>query len=136
MIISILPEGTFVFCPEIQMKHLPCFLQKGSILCSHQVRQGGSPIAARLSVARKIFGEWTSIGNPCRGTDDQNKITFGSQSTQILAVHGKKNAFIYMGDRWKPEDLADSRHVWLPVEWENGNPVIKWYPNWNLSKLK
>lgn len=97
---------------------------------------GWKPNAARLAVSKKIFGEWEAIGNPCRGTEDENKITFNSQSTNILPVHGKKNEFIYMGDRWIPENLADSRHIWLPIEWENGNPVIRWYPNWNLSKLR
>jgi hypothetical protein len=97
---------------------------------------GWNPNAARLSVAKNISGEWKSVGNPCRGTEEENKITFNSQSTQILQVEGKKNEFIYMGDRWIPDNLADSRHIWLPVEWEKGYPVISWYPNWNLSKLK
>jgi hypothetical protein len=97
---------------------------------------GWKPNPGRLAVANKIFGEWKPVGNPCRGTEDENKICFGSQSTQILPVDGKKNAFIYMGDRWTPDNLADSRHIWLPVEWEKGMPVIKWYPNWNLNKLK
>jgi len=41
-----------------------------------------------------------------------------------------------MGDRWTPENLADSRHIWLPVEWEGDVPVIRWYSSWNLEKLK
>ena len=97
---------------------------------------GWKPNAARLAVSKKIFGEWKASGNPCRGTVDENKITFGSQSTQILPVENKKGEFIYMGDRWIPDNLADSRHIWLPVEWEKGLPVIKWYPSWNLSNLK
>ena len=97
---------------------------------------GWKPNAARLAVSKKIFGEWKASGNPCRGTVDENKITFGSQSTQILPVENKKGEFIYMGDRWIPDNLADSRHIWLPVEWEKGLPVIKWYPSWNLINLK
>jgi hypothetical protein len=112
------------------------FCSKGKYFMVTSGTTGWKPNAARLSVAKKIFGEWKSIGNPCRGNDDEIKITFGSQSSQILSVHGKKNVFIYMGDRWKPDDLADSRHIWLPVEWEDGKPVIRWYQNWNLSKLK
>jgi Glycosyl hydrolases family 43 len=111
------------------------FVSKGKYFMVTSGTTGWKPNPARLAVAKKIFGEWKSIGNPCRGTEDENKITFGSQATQILQIQGKKNAFIYMGDRWIPENLADSRHIWLPVEWEKGNPVIKWYPNWNLSKL-
>lgn len=110
------------------------FLSKGKYFMFTSGTTGWKPNAARLAVSDKIFGEWKSIGNPCRGTEDENKITFNSQSTNILQV--KKNEFIYMGDRWIPENLADSRHIWLPVEWENGNPVIRWYSNWNLSKMK
>jgi hypothetical protein len=112
------------------------FFSKGSYFMFTSGTTGWKPNAARLAVAKKMMGEWKSIGNPCRGTEDENKITFGSQSTQILQINGKKNDFIYMGDRWIPDNLADSRHIWLPVEWENGYPVIRWYPNWNLSKLK
>jgi hypothetical protein len=112
------------------------FLSKGRYFMFTSGTTGWKPNAARLAVAKKIFGKWEPIGNPCRGTEDENKITFGSQATQILPVHGTKNEFIYMGDRWTPDNLADSRHIWLPIEWEKGNPVIRWYPNWNLSKLK
>jgi hypothetical protein len=111
------------------------FFARGKYFMFTSGTTGWKPNAARLSSSKKLTGQWKNIGNPCRGTEDENKITFGSQSTQILQVHGKRNVFIYMGDRWIPENLADSRHIWLPVEWENGNPIIKWYPNWNLSKL-
>jgi hypothetical protein len=112
------------------------FFARGKYFMFTSGTTGWKPNPARLAVSKKIFGEWQSIGNPCRGTEDENIITFSSQSTQILPVDGNKNAFIYMGDRWIPDNLADSRHIWLPVEWEKGNPVIRWYPSWNLSKLK
>jgi hypothetical protein len=112
------------------------FFSKGKYFMFTSGTTGWKPNAARLAVSKKIFGEWRSIGNPCRGTDDENKITFGSQSANVLPVQAKKNAFIFMGDRWIPDNLADSRHIWLPVEWEKGNPVIKWYPNWDLASMK
>jgi Glycosyl hydrolases family 43 len=112
------------------------FFAKGSYFMITSGTTGWKPNAARLSVSKKLSGEWKTIGNPCRGNENENKITFGSQSTQILPVQGKKNSFIYMGDRWTPENLATSPHIWLPIEWEKGLPVIKWYTEWNLSKLK
>jgi beta-xylosidase len=112
------------------------FFTRGSYFMFTSGTTGWKPNAARLATAKKISGEWKSLGNPCRGTEDENKITFNSQSTCILPVQGKKNEFIYMGDRWMPENLADSRHIWLPLEWENGSPVIRWYQNWNISKMK
>ena len=97
---------------------------------------GWRPNPGRVAVSDGLFKEWQPLGNPCRGTDEQNKITFGSQSTCVLPVKGKKDVFIFMADRWTPENLADSRYVWLPVEWENDMPVIKWYPEWDLSTMK
>lgn len=112
------------------------FYAKGKYWMFSSGTTGWKPNPARLSVADKITGEWKTIGNPCRGTEEENKVTFNSQSTNILPVHGNKNAFIYMGDKWNPENLADSRHIWLPVEWENGSPVIKWYNSWDLKNFK
>jgi hypothetical protein len=112
------------------------FLAKGRYYLFSSGTTGWKPNPARLAVSKGMFEDWTTLGNPCRGMDEENKITFGSQSTQVMPVHGKKNLLIYMGDRWVPQDLTDSRHIWLPIEWENGYPVIKWYPEWDLTKLK
>jgi hypothetical protein len=97
---------------------------------------GWKPNPGRLSSADKLTGEWKELGNPCRGTEEENKTTFRSQSTFILQIPGKKNTFIYQGDRWIPENLADSRHIWLPIEWENGIPVIRWHSELDINKLK
>jgi hypothetical protein len=112
------------------------FYSKGKYYMFSSGTTGWRPNPARLSVAKKVTGDWTTTGNPCRGTEEENKITFGSQSTFVLPVYGKKNVFIYMGDRWTPENLADSRYIWVPVEWEDSNPVIRWYPEWDINKLK
>lgn len=94
---------------------------------------GWAPNPARSAVADSIWGPWTSLGNPCRGTPEQNAITFDSQSTFVLPVPGKPGAFLFMADRWRPNDAIDGRHVWLPIEWENAKPILKWHPHWNLS---
>jgi hypothetical protein len=112
------------------------FKFKGKYFMFSSGTTGWKPNPARVAFSKGIFKEWTTTGNPCRGTDEQNKITFGSQSTHVLPVGGKKNLFIFMGDRWVPENLTDSRYIWLPVEWEMGNPVIKWYPEWDFKNLK
>jgi len=112
------------------------FFARGKYYMFSSGTTGWKPNPARLSVSDRITGEWKSLGNPCRGTEEENRITFGSQSTFVLPFRQKKNMFIYMGDRWTPENLADSRHIWLPVEWEGNVPVIRWYSSWNLEKLK
>jgi hypothetical protein len=29
-----------------------------------------------------------------------------------------------------PDNLAESKYIWLPIVFENGKPVIKWLDNW------
>ena len=93
-----------------------------------------------------MLGDWRELGNPCRG-EGQKKwktapleakadTTFRSQSSAVIPVQGKKDAFIYFGDRWIPEDAMDGRYIVLPVEWEGDMPVIKWYDSWDLSVFK
>jgi hypothetical protein len=96
---------------------------------------GWAPNAARLAVADDIYGPWTELGNPCVG--EGNETTFDSQSTYILPIEGKKDAFIFMADRWNPENAIDGRYVWLPVQFnENGLPFLEWIDEWGLSFFK
>jgi hypothetical protein len=48
-------------------------------------------------------------------------------------VIGKKDAFIYVGDRWTPENPIDGRYIWLPVDFEEDRPVLRWRENWDLT---
>lgn len=92
---------------------------------------GWDPNAARSFKSKSIWGPWESLGNPCIG--ENANLTFNSQSTYILPIQGKKDSFIFMADRWKPKDPIDGRYIWLPIEINNGKPVLKWYDRWNLE---
>lgn len=92
---------------------------------------GWDPNAARLLVADNILGEWKRYPNPCLGKDAA--LTFHSQSTFILPVQGKKDQYIFMADRWRPNNPIDGRYIWLPITFENGLPVLKWYDDWKLN---
>ena len=95
---------------------------------------GWAPNAARSGVATSIFGPWKALGNPCVGNDSD--LTFHSQSTYILPVHGQKNEFIFMSDRWNPRNPIDGRYIWLPIEVKNDKLTIKWKNLWNLNDFK
>lgn len=89
---------------------------------------------ARLSVAEKIGGPWTFLGNPAVGTEEQKATTFETQSTFVLPVVVKKDALILMSDRWKPDNAIDGRYVWLPIQFDgSGKPFFEWKDRWNLS---
>lgn len=94
---------------------------------------GWKPNPGKLAVADNILGEWTFLGNPCRGTKEENATTFWSQSTYIIPVQGKKDAFIFAADRWRPKNAIDGRYIWLPIQFENKTPILKWFDSWDLS---
>lgn len=94
---------------------------------------GWAPNEARSAVAESIWGPWTELGNPCIGIDAD--LTFHSQSTYILPVQGKKGQFIYMGDRWIPNDAIDGRYIWLPIKFEGDKFTIEWKDSWTLNDL-
>jgi hypothetical protein len=94
---------------------------------------GWLPNPARLAMAESIWGPWRELGNPCRGDEQQKATTFGSQSTFILPVAERPGLYIFMADRWKADNLIDSRYVWLPIQFENGLPYLEWKDRWTLG---
>lgn len=91
---------------------------------------GWDPNPASYAVATNILGPWTRKQNPCVG--EGRETTFRSQSTFILPAPGRPaGEFIYMGDRWMRNNLADSRYVWLPFHIEqDGSFTIAWRDEW------
>lgn len=94
---------------------------------------GWSPNPARLATADSLWGPWQELGNPCVGTAAQIATTFEAQSTYILPLPGRPDAFIFMADRWRPKDAIDGRYVWLPVQFKAGVPFVTWRDTWDLS---
>ena len=92
---------------------------------------GWTPNAARSAVADHIFGPWEELGNPCVG--EGSETTFESQSTYVLPMQGKKDAFIFMADRWTPKNPIDGRYIWLPIRFEDNKPVLRWMEQWDLK---
>ncbi len=62
------------------------------------------------------------------------ELTFGGQSTFILPIKGKKDAYIAMFDIWQPRNPIDGRYIWLPIEFGEGDKmVIRYRDKWDLS---
>ncbi|TDN37561.1 beta-glucanase [Hymenobacter sp. UV11] len=92
---------------------------------------GWAPNAARSFVASSIWGPWQALGNPAVGPDADS--TFHSQSTAILPVAGRPDAFLFMADRWVPKNPIDGRYIWLPLTFEDGRPRLRWADTWTLG---
>jgi hypothetical protein len=94
---------------------------------------GWDPNVAEYAVADSVLGQWKTIGNPCSGPDSEN--TFHAQSTFVFPVAGKEDIYIAMFDRWKKENLIDSRYVWLPVNFRGDSIEIAWQEQWSLKTI-
>lgn len=116
--------------PGVRMEAPAIFKKNGSFYLIASGVTGWAPNAAHSAVAKSIWGPWTELGNPVRGTPDDVAKTFGAQSTYVLPLAGGK--FVFMADRWNPKNAIDGRYVWLPIEWEAGKPVISWSDAWKL----
>ncbi|MCF7975945.1 MAG: glycoside hydrolase family 43 protein [Phycisphaerae bacterium] len=113
------------------------FKRKGKYYLLTSGCTGWAPNPARLAVADSIWGPWTALGNPCQGVNPENDLgpekTFGGQSTYVLPVPGKSDAYIAMFDMWRPRDPIDGRYLWLPIEFTERGPSIRWKTAWNLN---
>ncbi len=91
---------------------------------------GWAPNAARLMRAKNILGPWEQLPNPCRGNGADK--TFGAQGTYIYKVETEAQrrmfggaSYVFMADIWKPDNLGDSRHLWIPITFEEGKPTLR-----------
>ena len=92
---------------------------------------GWDPNEARMFSAPSIWGPWTKHPNPCMGPNAE--LTFGGQSTFVLKVPGKKDAYMFMADIWRPKKPSDARYIWLPIQFKDGVPFIEWMDSWTLD---
>ncbi len=132
------PSGKFIRVFEGRLMEAPAICKRnGNYYFIGSGCTGWAPNAARSAVAPSIWGPWKELANPCVGTNPANKLgpekTFGGQSTFILPVQGKSDAFIAMFDIWRPDNAIDGRYVWLPLRFDGEGFTVTWADTWNLS---
>lgn len=129
------PAGKYIRIFPGDFNEAPAmFKHRGKYFLFSSGCTGWNPNPARLASADSIFGPWTAHGDPVVGTDQQKSNTFESQSTYVLPVEGKPGAFIFMADRWRPENAIDGRYIWLPIQFDpSGKPFIAWMDRWDLG---
>lgn len=115
-----------------QMREAPApFKHEGRYYVITSGCTGWDPNAAGYAAAANPLGPWEARGNPCIGPGADK--TFGSQSTFVLPVAGTPGRFIFMADRWNPQDLPDSRYIWLPIRFKSDGAIaIEWLDRWDL----
>jgi len=81
-------------------------------------------------MADSIWGAGRQGPNPCTDSHAQVRTAFDSQSTYVLPVEGKTDAFISMADRWCPANPMNGQCSWLPIRFEGDQPAIRWLDSW------
>lgn len=118
--------------PNRYMEAPALFKRKGKYYFIASGCTGWSPNAARSAVSDQIFGAWTELSNPC--ISEGSRTTYESQSTYVLPVKGLDDAFIFMADRWNPQNAIDGRYIWLPIQFDKkGFPYLEWLDKWSLK---
>jgi hypothetical protein len=75
---------------------------------------GVSLLGHRVATAVHMLGSWQDRGEIFEGADAGT--SFHSQSTCVILAPGKpEGCLVYLGDRWFPDKLQDSRYVWWPL---------------------
>ncbi len=66
----------------------------------------------KYTTATALAGPWSAFQDVAPPATR----TYTSQTASILPILGtKQTTYLYLGDRWKPDNLTDSRYVWLPL---------------------
>jgi len=133
------PEGDYTVCEGItKSTEAPAIVKRNETY--HLLGSGSTgwdPNPARYFTSKSLKGPWISQGNPCEGVNPENGLdkekTFGGQSTFILPVMDRKDAYIAVFDINKPENPYDSRYIWLPIEWKEDKMSISWRDRWNMG---
>jgi len=78
-----------------------CFWRNGKLYLTSSGLTGYFPNPSRVAVADGPHGEFTDLG--LLHVNDRTETSFGSQISDIFKVPGKKDLYIALADRWRPE---------------------------------
>ncbi len=128
------PAGNYVRVFPGEFREAPALMKcEGRYFLFTSGCTGWRPNASRVAVADSIWGPWTDLGNPCVGAAEEMATTFGAQPTFVLPVDAQPGAFIFMADRWCPQNAIDGRYVWLPLACAGSRPLLAWHAQWSLG---
>ncbi len=123
--------GRYVMVAPGGQNEAPCLFRHDGVywlICSGCT--GWAPNEARMFRASNIWGPWQQLPTPFKGKatgyhDMDASKTFGAQGTFIFRTDDQR--LLFMADIWNPRHLAQSLHLWLPIQFgDDGVPVIPW----------
>jgi hypothetical protein len=85
------------------------------------------------TTADTLAGPWSAYKEVA--TEPRSGDSFNSQTDFLFEVNGSAGSFIFWGgDRWSQRTRRGiGKNVWLPLQWQGDEPLLKWYPAWNID---
>jgi hypothetical protein len=84
----------------------------------------------QYSTATSIAGSWSAW----RSFAPSGTNTCNSQTTAILPVTGSSTtSYVFLGDRWNPTTLSDSRYVWQPLTINGATVSMTCRSSWTID---
>ena len=84
----------------------------------------------KYATAVSLAGPWSEF----RDIAPPETNTYGSQSTMMIKVVGKKaTTVIFMGDIWKPKTQWESCYLWMPVQIGEGKLWVPEPQKWTMD---
>lgn len=84
----------------------------------------------RVSTATDLRGPWSAW----QDIAPAGSATFDSQVSTVVPIGEEaRPSFVYVGDRWMPDDLGNPPAVWLPLEISGGRARIDWTDEWRVE---
>jgi hypothetical protein len=91
---------------------------------------GWHPNPNVYATAPSLAGPWS----PMKDIAPPDTNTYDSQSSMLVKVTGKKTtSVIYLGDRWDPKKLWDSRYIWMPLDIAADHLLLPNPQNWKID---
>jgi len=91
---------------------------------------GWRPNPNVYATAASLSGPWSTM----RDIAPPESNTYNSQSSMLIKVVGSKStSIIYVGDRWAPKELWNSRYIWMPLETGNGTLTLPQPRDWTID---
>lgn len=91
---------------------------------------GWAPNPNVYATAKSLNGPWTEF----KDIAPPSANTYDSQSSMLIKIEGRiATSVIYVGDRWNPKNLPDSRYIWMPLQIGNGEIHLPPPRPWTLD---
>jgi hypothetical protein len=102
----------------------PAYFRRGN---KHYLATSGTtgyfPNPSEIAIAETFHGPLTTLGD--LHPRDRSRTSCNSQISSVFRHPGKKEV-----------NTSQARHVWLPIRFDGGRPVIEWRAEWSLDEFE